>query len=241
MKKLTTIILIGLLISSFGALGQLIDDSVFAKNAITTYPLNYFSAGEINLGYEHVINNKESYEIILAWNFADWSFAYSGSGGNTSSSSTGLLKPLQLIEEGGAPSLIPSIGGSVRFNYRFYFTDNKPMPLGAYFGPQFMFKHTNFNNLYKCDEYYCDSLNISKNAITLKVLLGYQSRIFKRGLINYYIGAGFRYQAEKATRYYRKRWYDNPNDFTEDTDKITNRLNILTPTFHLGVSVGYFF
>ncbi|MBC8321040.1 MAG: hypothetical protein H8E34_09985 [Bacteroidetes bacterium] len=40
-------------------------DVVFAKRVIKTYPLNYFAGGEINLGYEQVVNNKESFEIIL--------------------------------------------------------------------------------------------------------------------------------------------------------------------------------
>ncbi len=72
MKKLTITVLLVLLICSLGVLGQSANDSIFAKRNINTYPLNYFAAGEINLGYEQVINSKESFEIILAWNFKDW-------------------------------------------------------------------------------------------------------------------------------------------------------------------------
>ena len=214
-------------------------DSVFVKHIIRTYPLNYFAAGEINLGYEHVINNKESYEIILAWNFRDWVVIPSYITG--ASNSTAQFLPSSFLDEGGLPVLIPSLGGSFRFNYRHYFTKNKPMPLGAYYSPQFMFKHTVFNDLYRCYEGYCDSLKITKNAVTLKFLIGYQSRIFKNFSIDYYFGVGFRYQNEKAIRYYCKRWKENPDEFTEDTEKVTKTLNFYTPTIHLGLSIGYFF
>lgn len=216
-------------------------DSVFAKHVIRTYPLNYFAGGEINLGYEQVINNKESFEIILAWNFKDWIFVPSGVDLNNGSSRSGVLRPLDLMDEGSFPAFIPSKGGSIRLNYRYYFTKNKPMPLGAYIGPQFMFKHTNFDDKYVADDYHSDSIKIMKNAVTLKFLLGYQSRISNRFSIDYYIGAGFRYQSQKAIRYYRIEWDEEVGDHIVDTERITNTSNLIIPTLHLGISVGCFF
>ena len=239
--KNISIILLGILLTSLGVLGQTVDDSVFAKHVIKTYPLNYFVGGEINLGYEQVVNRKESFEIILAWNFKDWVVIPSGSKLSNGGSHGGVFSPVSLLEEGGQPTIIPSTGGSVRFNYRHYFNKNKPMPLGAYYSPQFMFKHTNFNDLFIDDEYYDDSIKITKNAVTLKFLLGYQNLIFNKLSIDYYIGAGFRYQTQKAIRFYRIRWDEDIGEFTENTDRITYTSSIFIPTFHLGFSVGYFF
>ena len=238
MKKRTFIIILACLLNSFGIMAQSISDTMFAKHVIRTYPLNYVAGGEINLGYEQVINRNSSYEIILAWNFRDWVFIPSGAERNAGGSSSGMLDPFAY---NGVPSLKPSVGGSIRLNYRHYFTKNKPMPLGAYISPQFMFKHTNFNELYVIDEFCSDSIKISKNAITLKVLLGYQSKVFNRLSINYYFGAGFRYQSQKVIRYYRKSWYHDNNVYVEDTDNVINRIEIFAPTLHLGISIGYFF
>ncbi len=73
------------------------------------------------------------------------------------------------------------------------------------------------------------------------MLVGYQARVFNKISIDYYVGAGFRCQAQKAIRYYRKSWDYDLEVYTEDTDRAVNTMELFTPTIHLGISFGYFF
>lgn len=221
------------------SLSQNTSDTLFAKHVLKTYPLNYIY-GEINLGYEFVIGRKSSVEIIGAWNFKDWVATPSGFS-NDSKPRVNLIEPPIMAMGSEYPKLLPSVGGSIRFNYRYYLQSHKPMPLGTYISAQLMYKLTHFSNIYSSHENGGDSMNITKHAITLKFLFGAQYQVFKKISFNYYLGAGFRYQPEKATRFYYKKYNIDTGELTEGKDDTTITVHYFTPTVHMGISIGYFF
>ncbi len=216
-------------------------DSVFAKNVIKTYPLNYLTGGEINIGYETIIDYNSSFEIIGAYNFKDWIVVPHFSSAK-SETKTNYFNFISFLEEGGQPSLVPSKGGSIRLNYRYYFgKKNRPIPLGTFVNTQLMYKHTRFNELfYQCD-YHADSINAKKQAVTVKVLLGNQTKIFDKISFSYYFGLGIRYHHVLATSYYSNRYDDEKGELIESWDKKTQRVKTIMPTLHLGISFGYYF
>lgn len=217
-------------------------DTVFAKHIVKIYPLNYFAGREINLAYEYVINNHTSVEIIGAWNFQDWVFVPHFLATGKTTTSVDFFPIFKYLGEGGQLRVEPSIGGSIRLNYRFYFNNRKrPIPLGPFLNAQFMYKQTLFDALYyQCDG-HDDSLSLNKQALTCKVLLGYQARMLKKVSLGYYIGLGIRYQIIDATRFYSIRYDDYEHEMIENRDKRTQLSQIVTPTIHLGISIGYYF
>lgn len=238
MKKFLSILIVTCI--PLLSLSQNTTDTIFAKHVLKTYPLNYFSSGEINLGYEYVIGHKSSIEIIGAWNFKDWvltpvGFSYYRNPGVKLITLTGFA------EDGEYPKLLPCEGGSIRFNYRYYLSSHKPMPLGAFINAQLMYKLTYFSNIYNSHEYGGDSMNITKHAITLKFLLGAQYQVFEKISINLYIGMGIRYQPESATRFYYREYDSSTEETTEYQDNTTMVVYYITPTVHIGISIGYFF
>lgn len=222
-------------------LAQNKNDSVFAKNVIKTYPLLYLTGGEVNIGYESIINYNTSFEIIAAYNFNDWLVVPHFSSAK-SATKTNYFQFLSYLEEGGQPSMESSKGGSVRLNYRYYFGKNKrPIPLGKFINAQLMYKHTRFEDLYYTCDYHSDSIAANKNAITLKVLMGYQTNIIEKISFSYYFGLGIRYHVVAATSYYSTRYNDEKNEWIDSWDKKTQLTKTLMPTLHLGISFGYFF
>lgn len=218
---------------------QNINDTLFAKLVLKTYPLNY-AYGEINLGYEYVLGQKSSVEIIGAWNYKDWVVTPSGFSYDRESGLSQIVPPV-MSEGSEYPKLLPSVGGSIRFNYKFYLQSHKPMPLGTYISAQLMYKLTHFSNIYSSHEYGGDSMNITKHAMTLKFLFGAQYQVFKKISFSYFLGAGIRYQPEKATRFYYREHNIDTGETIESEDNTTVTVHYFTPTVHLGVSVGYFF
>lgn len=220
---------------------QNINDTLFAKQVLKTYPLNYLPyCGEINLGYEFVIGPKSSVEIIGAWNYKDWVVTPSGFSYYRKPGLNQIVPP-GIAMGSEYPKLYPSVGGSIRFNYRYYLQSHKPMPLGTYISAQLMYKLTHFSNIYSSHEYGGDSMNITKHAMTLKFLFGAQYQVFKKISFSYFLGAGMRYQPEKATRFYYRVDNIDTGETTESEDNTTITVHYFTPTVHLGVSVGYFF
>ncbi len=115
------------------------------------------------------------------------------------------------------------------------------MPLGAFMNAQLMYKLTYFSDIYSSREYGTDSMNITKHAITLKFLFGGQYQLFKKISLSYYLGAGVRYQPEKATRFYYCEYNMDTEQSTENKDNTTIIVHYFTPTIHISIGVGYFF
>lgn len=209
------------------------------NNIIKIYPINYAFGKEINLGYEHLFDQKTSFEIKLAWHYEDYFYSING------------YLPLEYIESGGGVvygnSWLPAKGISVNTGIKFYFNNQEQSPLGVFFNPVIMIKSSRTSNVFSDNHCTIESLNINKTVFALKTLWGAQALVFNNLTIEMYFGIGARMSNYKDEVYYQLKYESidegqcDENNFTEDFSTHYRKRQVFTHTFHLGINIGFAF
>lgn len=134
-------------------------------------------------------------------------------------------------------------GYSLRLGTKLYFKTIAPK--GWYHGPEMRYKYIEFINQtlsWGEQNWALGNVDIFKNVLCLKYLLGYQIILLDHFIINLYSGIGIRYVHRKNHYYsiYRSGHpgWDNNTAYYDDKVKITNSL---LPCIALGFNLGFVF
>ncbi len=238
MKK----ILITILFLFSAALSTVAQDSVFSFNAkqiISFYPINTILPGEVLLGYERVMKPGKSLAVDFSWLYHDaFVFTRGFIPGNY----------FCLFNECSDDVIFsPANGVSLQIGYRKY-RNNKNMsgPVGFYINPKIIYKYSvNTETIvYLVPDDITYKLDVWKNVAGVKFLFGIQSVLSDRFLVNYYAGFGYRVIFHKENVFYEKYPVYDENGETTFKEVYGDHYynNVMhSPTFHLGVSIGFAF
>ncbi len=226
MKRALLIILI--LFSA--ALSTVAQDSTIrfnAKQIIAFYPFNTILPGEILLGYERIMKPGVSMDIDLSWIYHDIFVC-----------SEGFVPGKLLFDEDVGYDDSPAIGIKLQAGYRRYRNNEKMQaPVGFYINPQILYKYSKTTeSIIVNSQVLQGELDVWKNVAGVKLLFGIQSVLSGRFLINYYGGIGYRVIFQKE-RIFLDPYEGQEPDYEDSFCYLVSH----SPTFHLGISIGFAF
>jgi hypothetical protein len=232
MKHTKFLFIVFIVFDTLNPRAQEINESKHPKHLIKTYPLDLTFNTEASLAYEAVVTRRTSIEVIIGYNFSDFVHYNDGNYPFT----------LFFSESPSKPKTFPAQEASINLNYRFYISPDKKAPIGKYISPQEMYKNAYIKNQTNTGDYYFDSLNINKLVYAVRVTIGMLQITSKHLTLDIYTGLGARWINQTEHIFYRKTEdSDVPGEYIEDNTPRTDIMQIISPSIHLGFSLGVCF